>query len=230
MRYSYLAVIINLLGTVLLIAILGLGFIIFDRMVLGGRFTDLELRMSQVNAIVARLNKATAQAIDLEQQLAIARAQLSETQATLESLPSYRLNSSIQNYFQGTEVVMSDGRYTFDHIIHFGPSSSQLSQKDRRYLARVAQKLKRLAVSATDFAWMLRVEGHTEYHAFKGDGPPPSYWMESYRRALVVVQYLISQGVDPKRLFPVAFSHYHPPSIQEMKENRRVVLRFDFIH
>ena len=230
MRYSYLAVIINILGTVLLIAILGLGFIIFDRMVLGGRFTDLELRMSQVNAIVARLNKATATAIDLEQQLLSTRTQLSETQATLGALPGYRLNKSLQNYFQGSEVVLIDGRYTFDHVIHFASHSSQLSHKERLYLNMVAQKLKALETASTDFEWILRVEGHTDRQAFKGDGPPPSYWMESYKRALTVVQYLISQGVEPNRLFPAAFSHYHPSNPEKMKENRRVVLRFDFIN
>lgn len=230
MRYSYLAVIINILGTVLLVAILGLGFIIFDRMVLGGRFTDLELRMSQVNAIVARLNKTTAQVIDLDKQLASTRTQLSETQATLEALPAYQLNKSVQNYFQGTDVVMSDGRFTFEHVLHFAPESTQLSQSDRRYLSRIAKKLKEMEDVGTDFSWILRVEGHTDQRPFKGDGPPPLYWMESYKRALGVVQYLISQGVEPNRLFPVAFSHYHPPSPERMKENRRVVMRFDFIN
>lgn len=230
MRYSYLALIINILATAVLAILLGLGFVIFDRLVLGGRFSNLPIRIGQVNALVARLNETTAQKINLESQLKDSQAQLANTQQVLEALPGYHLDQVIKSSFSPSWLVMSDGRYTFDHVISFEKDSTQLGHKERQYLRQAAQQIQLFAKETPHVPWIIRVEGHTDYRPLKGNQPPPSYWLESYKRALAVTQYLITQGIDPRRIYPAGFSHYHPPSEQLANQNRRAVLRFDFLN
>lgn len=72
------------------------------------------------------------------------------------------------------------------------------------------------------------VEGHTDNQSlavfeWKSD------WDFSFARALSVVQYLQSKGIDPLRLSSVGFGQYRPRATNESKEGRRLNRRIDIV-
>jgi chemotaxis protein MotB len=85
--------------------------------------------------------------------------------------------------------------------------------------------LKKLAVLIDDSPFSTHVEGHTD------DTPSrsarfPSNWELSTARAVSVVRYFVSEGVDPQTLSAGGFGEFHPllPNITEENraKNRRV--------
>ena len=72
---------------------------------------------------------------------------------------------------------------------------------------------------------MLRVDGHTDVRPVTG-GQFKSNWGLSAARAISVVQYLISKGVQPKRLVAAGFGEYQPidtgTSEDAYRKNRRI--------
>ena len=60
-----------------------------------------------------------------------------------------------------------------------------------------------------DIPWILRIDGHTDTKAITG-GPFKSNWELSSARAIAVVQYLVSKGVDPHFLAAAGFGEFQP--------------------
>ena len=60
-----------------------------------------------------------------------------------------------------------------------------------------------------DIPWILRIDGHTDAQAITG-GQFKSNWELSAARAIAVVQYLISKGVEPTRLAAAGFGEFQP--------------------
>ena len=79
-----------------------------------------------------------------------------------------------------------------------------------------------------DIPWILRVDGHTDNKAITG-GPFKSNWELSAARAIAVVQYLISKGIEPTRLAAAGFGEFQPidPGTDEeaLAHNRRIELK-----
>ncbi|MFA5038589.1 MAG: OmpA family protein [Candidatus Omnitrophota bacterium] len=72
------------------------------------------------------------------------------------------------------------------------------------------------------------VEGHTDNQSlvvfeWKSD------WDFSFARALSVVQYLQSRGIDPLRLSAVGFGRYRPRATNDSKEGRRLNRRIEIV-
>src|SRR6202021_3531944 len=61
-----------------------------------------------------------------------------------------------------------------------------------------------------DIPWILRVDGHTDNTPITGNGPYKSNWELSAARAVAVVQYLISKGVEADRLAAAGLSEFQP--------------------
>ena len=61
-----------------------------------------------------------------------------------------------------------------------------------------------------DIPWILRVDGHTDNTPLTGGGQYKSNWELSAARAVSVVQYLISKGVEPDRLAAAGFGEFQP--------------------
>ena len=80
-----------------------------------------------------------------------------------------------------------------------------------------------------DIPWILRVDGHTDNTPITGAGPYKSNWELSAARAVSVVQYLISKGVEPDRLAAAGFGEFQPIETEKTEEaftrNRRIELK-----
>ena len=61
-----------------------------------------------------------------------------------------------------------------------------------------------------DIPWILRVDGHTDNRPLTGAGQYKSNWELSAARAVAVVQYLVSKGVEPDRLAAAGFGEFQP--------------------
>jgi chemotaxis protein MotB len=79
-----------------------------------------------------------------------------------------------------------------------------------------------------DLPWILRIDGHTDAKAITS-GPFKSNWELSSARAIAVVQYLVSKGVDPHFLAAAAFGEFQPidngTDDEALARNRRIELK-----
>ena len=79
-----------------------------------------------------------------------------------------------------------------------------------------------------DIPWILRIDGHTDSKAISG-GPFKSNWELSSARAIAVVQYLVSKGVDPHFLAAAGFGEFQPidngTDDEALARNRRIELK-----
>jgi chemotaxis protein MotB len=75
---------------------------------------------------------------------------------------------------------------------------------------------------------VLRVDGHTDVRPITSS-QFPSNWELSAARAISVVQYLVSRGVQPRRLVAAGFGEYQPldaaPTEDAFRRNRRIELK-----
>ncbi len=79
-----------------------------------------------------------------------------------------------------------------------------------------------------DIPWILRIDGHTDSKAITG-GQFKSNWELSAARAIAVVQYLISKGIEPTRLAAAGFGEFQPIDTgtddEALARNRRIELK-----
>ena len=79
-----------------------------------------------------------------------------------------------------------------------------------------------------DLAWVLRVDGHTDIDPIQSPRFE-SNWELSSARAIAVVKFLISQGVEPRHVVAAGFGECQPidpGSTEEAKSrNRRIELK-----
>lgn len=102
--------------------------------------------------------------------------------------------------------------------VNFAFDSAKLTAESEGILAEAVQEL-RDAPSVS-----VRVEGHTD--SVGSD----AYNLElSQRRAEAVVDYLISQGIEPHRLEPIGMGEGHPIDSNETDDGRYHNRRVDFV-
>ena len=79
-----------------------------------------------------------------------------------------------------------------------------------------------------DIPWVMRVDGHTDKRPIQS-AQFKSNWELSAARAIAVVQYLVSKGVDPQRLVAAGFGEFQPIEAGEgedaLSKNRRIELK-----
>jgi chemotaxis protein MotB len=80
----------------------------------------------------------------------------------------------------------------------------------------------------TDINWVLQVNGHTDARPISSS-QFPSNWELSAARAIAVVKYLITKGVDPERLVAAGYGQFDPidPGTTEdaYRKNRRIEIK-----
>jgi len=76
--------------------------------------------------------------------------------------------------------------------------------------------------------WALQVDGHTDIRPIASP-TFPSNWDLSTARAISVVRYLISRGVDPTRLVAAGYGEFRPLTTgtdeASLQQNRRIELK-----
>ncbi|MCP4406366.1 MAG: peptidoglycan -binding protein [Gammaproteobacteria bacterium] len=144
---------------------------------------------------------------ELGQRLNVALARKVEELSRYRSEFFGRLRELLGNH---PDVRIQGDRFVFPSELLFSSASAELGAQGETQLAQLAKTLK--AVAATippDIDWILRIDGHTDkrpIHTAKYS----SNWDLSTARALSIVNYLIKQGISPRRLVAAGFGEFHP--------------------
>lgn len=127
------------------------------------------------------------------------------------------------------DVRVVGDRFIFQSEVLFEIGSSELGEEGKKQLDHLVKALKEITPKIPkDFKWILRVDGHTDKIPIKSP-KFPSNWELSSARAIAVVQYLISQGVDPFHLVAAGFGEHQPLTVKEddIAKNRRIEFKLD---
>ncbi len=164
---------------------------------------------------------------DLGKRLNVALAQ------RVQELSRYR-----SDFFGRLREILSDrsdirvvgDRFVFQSEVLFGSGAAQINEQGKVEMKKLADALLQLSEEIpTEINWVLRVDGHTDNIAIRSRGRVRDNWELSSFRAISVVQYLISQGVDPKRLVAAGFGEFQPiedaDTIEARNKNRRIELK-----
>ncbi|GAB3125936.1 peptidoglycan -binding protein [Novispirillum itersonii] len=129
------------------------------------------------------------------------------------------------------DVRIEGDRFVFQSEVLFPSGSADLQPAGQQQLGRLARTLLDIAKTIpADVNWILRVDGHTDSRPI---ATPQfrSNWDLSSARAISVVNYLISQGIDPSRLAAAGFGEFQPlemgSSPDVLARNRRIELKLD---
>lgn len=118
-------------------------------------------------------------------------------------------------------ILTPEGKLEIQGEVLFSPGRSELKQRGKEILAKVADAIKKENC-------VVQISGHT-------DSDPIVQTKDLYKtasnfelgawRALNVLLHLEDQGVDPARMFLVSFGEHRPKGAKRSK-NRRVVISF----
>jgi chemotaxis protein MotB len=127
------------------------------------------------------------------------------------------------------EIRIVGDRFVFQSEVFFDRGSAALRNEARPELDKLASALLDLEGQIPrDIPWVLRVDGHTDTRPI-ATVQFPSNWELSAARAISVVQYLISRGLQPDRLVAAGFGEFQPldPSTTDeaFSRNRRIELK-----
>lgn len=166
---------------------------------------------------------------ELEQSLE-ANRRLKETLNTPEHKFLAHMEDAIHGEFPGIEML--DGKFIFKDDIFFASASTVLTKNAKKILDDVAGTINKVAETISSEAnWVIKVMGHTDQQNLKYKRPFSSNWILASSRAVTIVQYLISKGVDPSRIYAAGFSAHKrtgaKTSKEDLKKTRRAVISFD---
>jgi chemotaxis protein MotB len=163
---------------------------------------------------------------DLGQRLNVALAQRVQELSKYRSDFFGRLRAILGNR---PEIRVVGDRFVFQSEILFDSGSAALKIEGQPELDKLASALLDLEKQIPpEIAWVLRVDGHTDVRPITSS-QFPSNWELSAARAISVVQYLVSRGVQPRRLVAAGFGEYQPldaaPTEDAFRRNRRIELK-----
>jgi len=212
---------------------------------LGERETALGVANERIALLAAQLNELSRQLGIVEALLDTSEAQIQEQQTTIASL-GQRLQQALidrveelsqyrSEFFGRLRQILGDrpeirivgDRFVFQSELLFASGSARLDPAGLDQLRAIAESLREVADKIPpEIEWILRVDGHTDRVPVGAASPFASNWELSTRRAISVVEYLISQGIPPSRLAATGFGEYHPldPRDDEIayRRNRRI--------
>jgi chemotaxis protein MotB len=170
--------------------------------------------------------EAQAKIADLGQRLNVALAQKVQELARYRSDFFGRLRQILG---QRPDIRVVGDRFVFESSVLFESAKADISPAGKQSLDSLASAVLDLEREIPpDIPWILRVDGHTDSKAISG-GPFKSNWELSAARAIAVVQYLISKGIEPTRLAAAGFGEFQPidPGTDDeaLAHNRRIELK-----
>jgi chemotaxis protein MotB len=120
-------------------------------------------------------------------------------------------------------------RFVFQSEVLFDTGQAALAQAGKSGLDQLANAVVDLEREIPpEIPWVLRVDGHTDRRPIQS-AQFPSNWELSSARAIAVVQYLISRGVQPAHLVAAGFGEFQPldagDSDDALRRNRRIELK-----
>jgi chemotaxis protein MotB len=170
--------------------------------------------------------ESQAKIADLGQRLNVALAQ------KVQELSRYRsdfFGRLRQILGQRPDIRVVGDRFVFESSVLFELGKADLSAAGKQSLDGLAAAVLDMAREIPpDIPWVLRVDGHTDNKPITG-GPFKSNWELSSARAIAVVQYLITKGVDPHDLVAAGFGEFQPidngTDEEALARNRRIELK-----
>jgi chemotaxis protein MotB len=198
-----------------------------------------------LNQQIAALRKQLAA---IEDALAASEAANRESQSRISDL-GQRLNVALAQKVQELNRYRSDffgrlrqilgsrpdirvvgDRFVFESSVLFDVGKADISAEGKQSLDTLASAVLDLEREIPpDIPWILRVDGHTDSKPITGVGQYRSNWELSAARAVAVVQYLVSRGVEPGKLAAAGFGEFQPIDAgadeASMARNRRIELK-----
>ncbi len=170
-----------------------------------------------------------------EADLAAAKGQVAELSSTKKELETTlvkksseydQLASSLKTEIDAGRVELTElrGKMTVkmkDKIL-FSSGSAAIGKDGKAALQAVADALKNVSGKT------IRVEGHTD-NVPAATGKFASNWELSTARALAVVRFLQSAGVDPGKLAAAGYGEYQPISENDTPEGRSLNRRIEIV-
>ncbi|MGA9847319.1 MAG: peptidoglycan-binding protein, partial [Roseiarcus sp.] len=128
------------------------------------------------------------------------------------------------------DIRVVGDRFVFESSVLFDVGKADISGAGKQSLDTLASAILDLEREIPpDIPWILRVDGHTDNRPLTGTGQYKSNWELSAARAVAVVQYLVSKGVEPDRLAAAGFGEFQPidqgTDEDSLARNRRIELK-----
>ncbi len=179
--------------------------------VLNQQIAALRQQLSQVQQALdlseSKNKEAQGRITELGQRLNLA---LAEKVRELKGYRSEFFGKLRQILGNRPDIRIVGDRFVLQSEVFFDSSKADLKPDGEAELDKVAGALIALEKQIpSTIPWVLRVDGHTDKRPVTG-GPFKSNWDLSTARALSVVKYLISKGVEPQRLVAAGFGEFDP--------------------
>ncbi len=197
---------------------------------LNQQIAAMRRQLAQLNSLLdaaEERNKASdAQVTDLGRRLNSALVQ------KVQELNKYRsefFGRLRQILSQRSDILVVGDRFVFQAEVLFPKGKAQLNPAGEAEMLKLAQAVKQLEQEIpNDIAWVLRVDGHTDNDPMQ-NAEFKSNWELSAARAISVVNYLETQGVQSKHLVAAGFGQHQPlvagDTEDAKSENRRIELK-----
>lgn len=178
-----------------------------------------------LNASEGRNKESQAQIADLGSRLNVALAQ------RVQELSQYR-----SDFFGKLRQILADrpdfqvvgDRFVLPASVLFSTGSDEIGADAQGELDKLASAITELEQKIPpDINWVMRVDGHTDVRPVTGRFQ--SNWELSAARAIAVVRYLISKGINPQHLVAAGFGEFQPLDAHDTESayarNRRIELK-----
>jgi chemotaxis protein MotB len=209
------------------------------------RETALGVAKGRIALLISQLNQLNSQLTTVESLLDTSESQIQEQQTTIATL-GRRLEQALidqveelsqyrSEFFGRLRQILGDrpeirvvgDRFVFQSELLFASGAARLDPAGLDQMRALADSLQEVAARIPpEIDWILRVDGHTDRVPVGASSAFESNWELSTRRAISVVEFLISQGIPPERLAATGFGEYHPldPRDDEIayRRNRRI--------
>lgn len=201
----------------------------------------------QITVLNEQILALRAQLTRIERALEVAEAKTAEQEVVIADL-GQRLNLALaakveelakyrSEFFGRLREVLADrrdftiigDRFVFQSEVLFDSASADLGDEGKDKLVTFADVLKDVMKEIPgELPWILQVDGHTDRRPIQTPRFP-SNWELSSARAIEVVNFLIAQGIPPKRLSATGYGEFQPLDDREdeiaYRRNRRIELK-----
>ncbi len=179
-----------------------------------------------LNISEKRDQESQSKVADLGRRLNVALAQRVQELSRFRSEFFGRLRDILGNR---PDIRVVGDRFVFQSEVFFDRGAATPRPEALTALDQLASAILDLEKQIPpDISWALRVDGHTDSRPISTP-QFPSNWELSAARAIAVVQYLISKGVQPRHLIAAGFGEYQPldsgTSDDALSRNRRIELK-----
>jgi chemotaxis protein MotB len=202
---------------------------------ISGLSAELEAQKNISNEALAKVDLLNQQLLSLRRQVAALNEALgasekkdAESQTRIKDLGA-RLNAALARQVQELQRYRSDffgrlrellrnrkdikvvgDRFVFESEVLFPSGSEQLTPEGLAAMDQLATAIIELERQIPkEINWALQVDGHTDIRPIASPRFP-SNWDLSTARAISVVRYLVSRGVDPTRLVAAGYGEFRP--------------------